>query len=337
MKEVEQRVHGEEPVLMIGSPMCRAFSTLIDLTHASKPSEVKHKNLVERCVTHLMFWFRMYETQRNAGRSVGCMVSWPQFVYELAEIDGVYKTEGNFRRFKSATNIFEKRSWFMSNSERIIEKLSMRCCNRDEQAKNHMKNCVIAVLKGLKREIDSAKAIGSMEFCVTGAEPNVPESDEYVEELQYVFAGITGVRVYPELSSALRTVEVDFMNRLEVHRKRPRSWATDKGLHVIPTKWENVNKRVAKRPEFSTRLCGKEFQRWDPTKPGASASMGPLECVMFILSKLMWKPRASCATTRTILFLHASRAHCQAEATSEMVIKLPLEEQVKGEDLIGEL
>ena len=65
-----------------------------------------------------------------------------------------------------------------------------------------------------------------------------------------------------------------------------------------------------------------------------------LECVMFMLSQaLMWKPGASCPPARKILFLDASRAHCQAEATSEMAmaIELPLEEQVKSEDLIGEL
>ena len=32
MKEVEQRVRDEEPVLLIGSPVCRAFSTLNDLS-----------------------------------------------------------------------------------------------------------------------------------------------------------------------------------------------------------------------------------------------------------------------------------------------------------------
>ena len=49
----------------------------------------------------------------------------------------------------------------------------------------------------------------------------------------------------------------------------------------------------------------------------------------------MCKPGASCATALKILFLDASRAHCQA--TSEMAIVLPLEEQVKGEDFIGEV
>ena len=51
MKEVEQRVCGEEQVLLIGSPMCRAFSTFIELTQAGKSSEVSRKNLAEQCVT----------------------------------------------------------------------------------------------------------------------------------------------------------------------------------------------------------------------------------------------------------------------------------------------
>ena len=51
----------------------------------------------------------------------------------------------------------------------------------------------------------------------------------------------------------------------------------------------------------------------------------------------MWRPGASGATTRKILFLDTSRAHCQAVPTSEMAIEFPPEEQVKGKDLIGEL
>ena len=250
-----------------------------------------------------------------------------------AEKDGVHKTKGDLCRFQLATNSVEKGSWFMSNSECVIEELSKRCYNKGGQAKNYMKNFVAAVLKGLKREFDSVKAIGSMEVSVTCEEPNVSELDE----LQNVFDSISGVRLDPELLSASRKVEIDFMNRLEVYRK-PRNWAKDKGIHVIPTKWADVNKGDDKRLEYQSRLCGKELKRCDPTMPGTFASMGPFECVMFLLSKeLMWKLGASGAATRKILFLDASRVHCQAEATSEMTIELPPEEQVKGEDLIGEL
>ena len=77
-----------------------------------------------------------------------------------------------------------------------------------------MKNFVIAVLTSLKREIDSAKTIGSMEVGVTCEEPNVLELDGCAEELQNVFDNVSGVR--PELLSASRKVEIDFMSRLEV-------------------------------------------------------------------------------------------------------------------------
>ena len=65
--------------------------------------------------------------------------------------------------------------------------------------------------------------------------------------------------------------------------------------------------------------------------------MGPFECVMFILSKVLVWYGASCAKTRKTLFLDAPRAHREAGAISEMAIVLPPEKQMKGEDLVGEL
>ena len=218
----------------------------------------------------------MYETQRNAGRLFLHEHPWDawsrglSFVNEMAEKDGVHKTKGDLWRFQLATNSVEKGSWFMSNSECIIEELSKRCHNKSGQAKNLMKNFVVAVLKGVNREI------GSVE------EPNVLELDEYAEELQNVFDSISGVRLDPELLGASRKGRDRLHESVGgVYRKRPRSWAKDKGIHVIPTKWVDVNKGDDKRPECRSRLCGKELKRWDPTMPGTCASMGPFECVMF--------------------------------------------------------
>ena len=158
------------------------------------------------------------------------------------------------------------------------------------------------------------------------------ELDKYTEELFDVFDSISGKRFDPELLKVSRQVELDFMSRLGVYRKRPRQWGTDRGIPVLPTKW------VDEQPECRSRLCGKELKRWDPTMPGTCASTGPFECAMFLFSKaLMWKPGANGPSARKIMFLDASRAHCQADATSEMAIQLPPEEQVKGEDMVGEL
>ena len=55
MEEVERRIRDEEPVLLIGSPMCWAFSTLIELTQAGKPSEFERRGAMRHT----------YETQRE--------------------------------------------------------------------------------------------------------------------------------------------------------------------------------------------------------------------------------------------------------------------------------
>ena len=104
--EVEQRIRDEEPGLLIGSPLCRAFSSLIELTQAGKPSEVELKSLV----------------QRNAGRLFLHKHPWDawsrglSFVKEMAEKDCVHKTKGDMSRFQLATDSIEKGSWCMSSA-----------------------------------------------------------------------------------------------------------------------------------------------------------------------------------------------------------------------------
>ena len=58
--------------------------------------------------------------------------------------------------------------------------------------------------------------IRSIVVGVTCEEPNV--RDEYAEELQNLCDSIKRVRLDPELLSASRKVEIDFMNLLEVYQ-----------------------------------------------------------------------------------------------------------------------
>ena len=114
---------------------------------------------------------------------------------------------------------------------------------------------------------------GSMEVGVTCEEPSVLELDECTEELLKVS----------------RHVELDSMNRPDGYSKRPRPWATDRRFFAFPTTFVDVIKGDAKQPEHRSRLCGKELKRCVPTLPGTFASLGPLECVTFLLRKaLIW-------------------------------------------------
>ena len=57
-----------------------------------------------------------------------------------------------------------------SKSEYVTEELSMLCCNKDERTKTNVKNIILMVSRGLKRNIDSVKAIGSKEVGRGGEE-----------------------------------------------------------------------------------------------------------------------------------------------------------------------
>ena len=61
----------------------------------------------------------------------------------------------------------------------------MWCCGKDGQAKSDVKNFV-SVFRGLRKEIDSVKAMGSKEVGGFGEESNVMNSDEHTKEFQNV-------------------------------------------------------------------------------------------------------------------------------------------------------
>ena len=77
----KEQMGGEKPVSLTGSPMCQTVCDLIVVMwNANAVSEVKKKNLVERCVRRPE-GLRKYGTQRNAGKLFlheDQMVSWTQ-------------------------------------------------------------------------------------------------------------------------------------------------------------------------------------------------------------------------------------------------------------------
>ena len=66
------------------------------------------------------------------------------------------------------------------------------------------------------------KAIGSKEAGGESGKSNVVNSDEYTKEVQYVFDSISAAEFDPWLLREPRQTEINFMNQLDVYRKRPR-------------------------------------------------------------------------------------------------------------------
>ena len=202
----------------------------------------------------------MYEVQRNTGRLIlheDPWITWSwdlSFVEEMRDKDDIYEAKDNVCRIQMTDEFEEKESCFVSNSKCTIQELREWCYSQDS--------------------------------CRTRFVPSsVLEFDKNTEELLDVFDSISKTRLDPELLKVSRQVELDFMSRLGAYRNRPRAWATDIGIPVIPTKWVDVNKGKVMQPQYRSRLCGKELKRWDPTVPRTFASIGPFEILMFLFSK----------------------------------------------------
>ena len=122
----------EKPVWLIGSPMCQTFCDLIMLMRdPNGQSEVKYENLVERCMKHPKEK-GIYEIQRNVRRLFLHANLWERwsrglgFVKEMAERNGVHKTESELCG-SQLTKCFPKReSCFKSKSEYVIGELQQR-------------------------------------------------------------------------------------------------------------------------------------------------------------------------------------------------------------------
>ena len=233
-------------MLLIGSPMCQTFCGVITtmMPNANRVSEVKYKNFVEQCDRHLEEK-EMCQVPGNAGRLFLHENLWDRwsrglsFVKEVAESDGVHTTNSELCRSQSTLCSPRRGSCFKSKSEYVTEELGMCCCNKVKRTKIHVKNVLLMVYRGLKRENDSVKAIGSKEVGRAIEESNAMDS-------------ISVVEFDTRLLRESRQMEIDFVNQLDVYYRHPRQWASFVGM---------TGMLEARQLEYRSRLCEKGLKR----------------------------------------------------------------------------
>ena len=157
-------------MLLFASPMCQTFCRAITtmISDANKVSEVKYKNFVEECVKHLPGNAGVLFLHENLWNSLSRR---PSIVKKMAESVGMYKTKSELCRSHSTMCSPRTGSCLESKSEYITDKLSMCCCNRKKGTKTDVKKVMMMVLRCLKRENDSVKAICSKKVGRTAEKP----------------------------------------------------------------------------------------------------------------------------------------------------------------------
>ena len=177
------------------------------MRNSNRVSEVKYKNFVEQCVRHLEEK-EVCQVPGNAGRLFLHENQWDRwsrglsFAMKMSEGPDVRETQSELCRSQLAMWSSRTGSCFKSKSEYVTEELSMCCCNKDERTETHVKNVMLKVFRGLKREshgvdvcegpgiwltpryvtfTDSESTIGSREVDRVGEESNVMDSINLVE------------------------------------------------------------------------------------------------------------------------------------------------------------
>ena len=257
----------------------------------------------------------------------------------------------------------QKASGFLTNSEGIARAVGLLCFNRhpDDVKRHHQhaqlvggcakasevytKQFVAAVLTGFKADLEEAGVLNSMELGVTFEEPNLElvKDPEFASHLwkadmkdRELIDAITGERLDPELVRLARIEAVKFMKMLGVYEKTLRSKASELGIKIISMKWVMVNKGDRDHPSYRARFRGMEMKWMDPLMEGIFATTALLKCLTSLFNlNLMHRKGETRRRNYKLSFADASRAHCQAWATSVMGIEPPAEDSNPSKDEVG--
>ena len=167
-----QIIQRDRPSLVIGSPMCTAFSLLQNLGKES--NKEKKEKLLKNAVMHVRFCCEIYKLQVAEGRYFlhehpQTASSWKlKCVQEVEKLEGVMTMVAHMCQYGMTSKDDQgfgpvlKPTKFMGNSECIMKRLQKRCDRkhrhvqlvngRAKKAQEYPKDLCIQVCKGLKEQ-----------------------------------------------------------------------------------------------------------------------------------------------------------------------------------------
>ena len=349
-KKAMKMLKKDKPLLLVACPMCGPFSSINDINYVKMNSEEIHQKL-ESAMMHMRFALCLCLQQLNAGRlfmfehPAGASSWGTKMMQEMLGKEGVFLSKFDFcqlgmvvRSANGERASAKKRTSVMTNSKQLAEILRQAQCDgshRHEQLEGgKAKQCEVypekfvqLICTALKREIADAKwrrrvaekfdigpAVEKLMAIQAKMELEEPphEADGAIQfrELyaDYDFVDdVSGLRLDKSLAIAARKVEIEFFKNRGVYEKV----AKEPWMHVITTKWLDVNKNDEATPNYRARLVGREIA-WDK-RDDLYAATPPLESLKTVIS--------ACASAQDsavpfrIMAIDVKRAYFYAPAT----------------------
>ena len=138
-KEALDRLEREKPMLLIGSPMCTAFSAWQKLNEYRRDSEQMKKEW-NRAMIHLRFVCDLYRIQMKGGRYFlhehpVAASSWKEScIREILDTEEVQRVNGDQCQYGQESEHggpIKKPTGWMSNSPEVLHMLRKRCSGRN--------------------------------------------------------------------------------------------------------------------------------------------------------------------------------------------------------------
>ena len=317
-------IREQKPYMLIGSPMCKAFSAWQRLNRARSSDKAAIDKAYEEACVHIRFVVELYREQIEGGRYFlhehpDGASSWTlKCVEELLKVEGVQRVIGDQCQFgaeairgASLGSPIKKPTGFMTNSTAVAAALARRCqgtggrCSRPQggrhqqcsgqharDAQVYPKGLCRAVLRGVTEQLrlDDLLKPGCYGIQVADDDAEIIRN-MYGPAQGYSGAykdDLTGQVLRDDLVKKARSVELTYFNSKGVWRKVARGRArAESGRPPISVRWVDVNKGDEMEPNYRSRLVARQMKVLDHSGQSFFAPAPPLEALRTVLSLAM--------------------------------------------------
>ena len=314
----------QKPLLLIGSPECKAFSTWMFLNRARARNIEDINKALNRAKKHLEFVASLYEEQLEGNRYFLHEHPLHASSWTVPAIEAIWKRPGvqrvhgdqcqfgaEVRDGPATGQPVKKPSGFLTNSACIAASLNKQCkgtggwCSRPRGGKHELcsgkvaagaqvypRGLCRAVLKGIT---DQLKADGLVKDGCYG----IQVADDDLEVLKETYGpaqgysgrykdDLTGQVLKDSLVAKARAVELEYFNSKGVWRKVPRGSArAATGKSPITVRWVDTNKGDELNTNYRSRLVARQMKAHDHSGASFFAPAPPLEAFRTVLSLAM--------------------------------------------------
>jgi hypothetical protein len=272
-------VKSKKALLIIGSPMCSAFSQLQNINF-SKMSPEQVKQVQDYGRKHLEFSMQLYREQHANGlyflhEHPLNASSWKnEQVKKVLELEGVCKIKSHMCAFgmKEGDELVKKPTGFMTNAVKIADNLQRDCAGdhrhvvligggRAKRAEVYPGELCRQIIFGLR---DQMKYDGRLGEGMIGAVDKVEDfkvNHEVYNEVQF-YDDISGKELPTDATVKARQKEMTEVYAHNIYTKRPIQECYDvTGSEPVGTKWLEVNKGDEENLNIRARLVAQEFNQ----------------------------------------------------------------------------